>query len=134
MVSKFIFNFSNFCVIACFFLIKLLTLGILFPIVVNAVFVSKLLTSGILFSNSVSYAFLIKSVTSRIFFSNSVLSVLYIVFKTKSLVSILFTFAANLSYTVFEQHHFLLHHSVYLNQQELVLICQCLIYRLQFLD
>ena len=32
---------------------KLLTLGILFSIVFNAVFVAKLLISGILFSNSV---------------------------------------------------------------------------------
>ena len=35
---------------------------------------------------------------------------------------------------LFWQHHFLLHRSIYSNQQELVLICQCLIYKLQFLD
>ena len=55
----------------------------------------------ILFSNSVSFASLTKSVTLGIFFSNSVLSMLYLVFSAKSLVSILFTFATNLSYTVF---------------------------------
>ena len=48
-----------------------------------------------------SYVFFTKSVTSGIFFSNFVLSVWYLVFKTNALVSILFTFAANLSYTVF---------------------------------
>ena len=53
MVSEFSFSFSNFCVIVCF-LTKLLTLGIVFSIVVNADFAAKLLTSGILFSNSVS--------------------------------------------------------------------------------
>ena len=95
MINKFLFKFTKFCVVVCF-LTKLQTLGISFSTAVNAVFVAKLLTSGILFSNSVSF-FLTKLVTSGIFFSNSVLSVWYLVFKTKSLVSILFTFAANLS-------------------------------------
>ena len=54
-------------------------------------------------------------------------SVSYLVFKTNPLVSILFTLATNLSY-------FLLHHLVYLNQQEQVLIFQYLIYQLQFLN
>ena len=67
MISKFLFNFSNFCVIVCF-LTKLLTLGILFSTAINAVFVARLLTSGILFSNSVSFAFLTKLVTLGIFF------------------------------------------------------------------
>ena len=66
--------------------------------VVNAVFVAKLLTSGILFSDSVSFVSLTKLHTG-ILFSNSVLSVL--VFHTKSLASTLFTFATNLSDTVF---------------------------------
>ena len=52
MIIKFLFNFCNFSIIVCF-LTKLLTLGILFSIAVNAVFVAKLLISGILFSNSV---------------------------------------------------------------------------------
>ena len=38
---------------------------------------------------------------SLIFFSKSDLSVSYLVFKTNPLVSILFTFATNLSYAVF---------------------------------
>ena len=67
MISKFLFNFSNFCVIICF-LTKLLTLVILVSTAVNAVFVSKLLTSGTLFSNSVSFVFLTKSVKSGILF------------------------------------------------------------------
>ena len=50
--------------------------------------------------------FLTRPLISAIFFSNSVLPGLYLVFNTKSLVSILFngiafTFATNLSYTVF---------------------------------
>ena len=100
MIIKFILNFRNFCVIICF-LTKLLTLGILFSAAVNAVFVAKLLTSEILFSNSVSFAFLTRSLTLGIFFYNSVLSVWYLVFNTKSLVSMLFTFATSLSYTAF---------------------------------
>ena len=48
MIIKFIFNFCNFCVIACLFFTKLLTLGILFSTVVNEGFVAKLLISGIL--------------------------------------------------------------------------------------
>ena len=48
MIIKFIFNFCNFSVIVCFFLTTLLTLGILFSTVVNAVFVAKLLISGVL--------------------------------------------------------------------------------------
>ena len=87
MISKFLLGFSNFCVII-YFLTKLLTLRILFPTSVNAVFVAKLVTPGVLFSNSVSFVFLTKSVTSGIFFCNSALSVWYLVFKTKSLVSI----------------------------------------------
>ena len=100
MVGKFLFNFSNFCVIVRF-LTKLLTLGILFSTAVNAVFATKLLTSGILFSKSVSFAFLIRLITSGIFFCNYFLSVRYLVFNTKSLVSILFTFSTNLSYAAF---------------------------------
>ena len=47
MISKFLFNVGNFCVIVCF-LTKPLTSGILFSTVVNAVLVAKLPTSGIL--------------------------------------------------------------------------------------
>ena len=58
MNIKLIFNISNFSIIVFLtlfivFLTKLLTLGILFSIAVNAVFVAKLLISEILFSNSV---------------------------------------------------------------------------------
>ena len=47
MISKFLHNFSNFCVIICF-LTKLLILGILFSTVVNAEFVAKPLLLDIL--------------------------------------------------------------------------------------
>ena len=52
MIIKFIFNFCNFSDIICF-LTRLLTSGILFSTVVNAVFVVKLLTSAVLLSISV---------------------------------------------------------------------------------
>ena len=133
MISKFLFNFSNFYVMV-FFFTKLLTLGILFSTAVSSVFVAKVLTSGILFSNSVSFVFLTRSLTSGIFFSISDLSVSYLNFKTNALVLILFTLATNLLYTVFLQHHFLLHHLVYLNQQEQALIYRYPIYLLLFLN
>ena len=113
------------------FLTKLLMLGILFSPVVNAFFVAKLFTSGILFPNSVSFDSLTKSDTLGIFFFNSVLSALYLTFKTKSLVSIAFTLATNLSHTVYLTTSFLQHYLVYSNQ---ALICQCLVHLLQFLN
>ena len=45
--------------------------------------------------------FLTRSLVSGIFFSSSDLSALHLVFKTNPLVSMLFTFSTNLSYTVF---------------------------------
>ena len=41
MISKFLFNFSNFYVITCFFLTMLLVLGILSSTAVNVAFVAK---------------------------------------------------------------------------------------------
>ena len=73
------------------FLTKLLTSGILFSTALNAVFVAKLLTSGILLLIQWVLFVFTKSVTSGIFFSNSVFFCLIFSFKTKSLVSILFT-------------------------------------------
>ena len=52
VISNFLFNLTNFCVIACF-LTKLLTLGILFSTVVNAGLEAKPLILGMLFSTSV---------------------------------------------------------------------------------
>ena len=68
MISKFFFKLTNFWVIICFFLTKLLRSGILFSSAVNAVFVAKLLTSGIFFSNSVSFVFSIESIALGFFF------------------------------------------------------------------
>ena len=66
------------------FLTRLLTLGILFSKVVNAVFVNKLLTSGILAFISLdlkSYSvFLTRPLVSGILFSNSDLSASYFMF------------------------------------------------------
>ena len=50
--SNFTFNFSNFCVIVCFFLTKLLTLAILFLTAVRAAVVAKLVILDILFLTS----------------------------------------------------------------------------------
>ena len=55
MISKFLFNFSNFCV-TMFFLTKLLILGVLFSNAVNAGFVAKSPILGILPSISVILA------------------------------------------------------------------------------
>ena len=91
---------------------RLLTLGILFSIVVNAELVAGPVLLRILPSISVILAF--KSVflpsplvsgiflsASLIFFSKSDLSVPYVVFKTNPVVSMLFTFSTNLLYSVF---------------------------------
>ena len=75
--------------------------GILFSTVFNAVFVPKLLVSGILFSTVVNPVFVARLLVSGILFSNSNLSVSYLVFNTKSLVSILSPFATNLLYAAF---------------------------------
>ena len=74
MIIKFIFNFCNFSVIV--FLTKLLTLGILFSTVVNAVFVAKLLTLGILFSTVVNAVFVVKLLISGTLPSISVILIL----------------------------------------------------------
>ena len=47
MISNFIFNFINFCVIVDFFLTKLVTLGILFSTALRAVVVANLVILGI---------------------------------------------------------------------------------------
>ena len=88
-----------------FFLTKLLTSGILFLTVVNAAVVAKLVILGIWLSISVIFAlktvFFNKFSVSLIFFSKSDLSVLYLVFKTNSVISIDLTIVINFSYTVF---------------------------------
>ena len=128
IASMFIFNFSIFCVII-YFLTKLPTSGILFSTAVNAGFVANPLILGILPSISVIlalyYVFLTDPVVSEILFSNSLS---YLVYTTNPLLSILFNFSTNLSKTAFLTTSFLLHHLVYLNQQEQVLIVNmCLI-------
>ena len=56
MINKFLSNFSNFYIIICFFLTKLLILDILFLTVVNAAFVAIPPILGILPSFSVILA------------------------------------------------------------------------------
>ena len=73
----------------------------MFSTAVDAAFVAKPLILSILPSYSVILAF--SSVFSQdhlvsgIFFSNSVLSLSYLVYKTNTLVSILFTLTTNIS-------------------------------------
>ena len=62
---------------------------------------TNLLTVSILFSTVVNAVFVAKSLILGIFFYDSVLSVLYLVFNTKSLVSVLLTSATDSSYVVF---------------------------------
>ena len=76
MISKFLFNFSNFCVIICY---KLIILGILFSTTVNAVFVAKPVILGILPSISV-------------------ILTLWSVFLTRPLVSGILSYISKLSY------------------------------------
>ena len=95
-------------------------LGILFYFSVilafKSILLTKLLASGILLStaaNSLLVAggyFFNKSIANFAFFSASDLSVSYVVFKTNPVVSMLFTLATNLSYTVFLTTSFLLHY------------------------
>ena len=81
---------------------KLLLLGILFSTAVNAEIVANTRYLIFYFVNfSIVVCSLTSPLASEIFFFNFDLSVSYLVFKTNSLVSILFTFATNLSYTVF---------------------------------
>ena len=75
LIIKFIFNTSNFCVIICL-LTKILTLGILFSTLVNAVFVAKLLISGILFSTVVNAVFVAKLLISGVLPSISLILLL----------------------------------------------------------
>ena len=54
--SNFIFNFTNFCVIVSYFLIKLLTVGILVSTSVRELVVAKLVIVGISFLASFTLA------------------------------------------------------------------------------
>ena len=91
---------------------KLLTSGILILTAVDAALVTKPVLLGILPCISLSLAFrsvfLTNPLVSGIFFSASLimfsksdLSVSYLVFKTKPVVSILFTFETNFLYAAF---------------------------------
>ena len=124
------------------FVAKPLTSDILFSTTAKADFVAKSLISGILPSISVtlvlkSVFFLTKLVTSGIFLS--ILSILssksdpsfsYLVLETNFVLSIPFTLATNLSYSVFLITSFL----TQLNQLEQFLIYQHLFYLLQSLN
>ena len=105
MISNFLFNFIDFCVIVSF-LTKLLTLGILFPTaIVKAVVLAKLLMLGI------------SPLTSFIL-------PLIVVFVAKLLISGIFSpiFLILELYASFLTTSFFTTLLVYLNQQEQVLI------------
>ena len=87
---------------------------------------------------SVIICFLTRPLVLGSLFSNSDLSVLYLVFKTNQLVSILFTLATSLSYSVFLTIPFFTASLSLLKLTRtgyfLQLIYQYLIYQLQFLN
>ena len=143
MIIDFTFSFTNFCVMVCF-LTKLLTFGILFSTAVNAELVETSNTRyvtlylgnfriEICFFNQVTNIrnFVIRATD---FFSKSDLPVSYLAFKEKPVVSMLSTSLTNLLHLVFKQHHFSLRCLILPNLRELVLILQCLIDLLRFLN
>ena len=75
-------------------------LGILFSTAVNAEFVAKPLILGILHSISVILALLSVFLT-RPLYEEFYFLILFLIFKTNALVSMLFTLATNLSCAVF---------------------------------
>ena len=87
MVSNFIFNLTNFCVIVGF-LTKILTLCILFSTAVRAVVVAKLVILGMSFLTSfilaLRYALLAKFAISGILSSIVLILALYTSFLTTS--------------------------------------------------
>ena len=101
IISNFIFHFTIFCVLVSFST-KLLTLGILYSTAVKAVVVAKLVILGISPLTSFILA-LIEALVATLVISG-VLSSHYI--------------------HLFYRHQFLLHHLVYLNRQEELLIYQ----------
>ena len=92
-------NSLNF-VLQWFFLSKLLTLGILFSAAVRAVVIAKLVILGISF------------LTSFILALRVVLVAKLVISDIKSSIFLI------LAFYLFYQHYFLLHHLVYLSQQE----------------
>ena len=109
--SDFIFKFTN--VIVSFFLTKLLTLDIFLSTVVRAVLVTKLVILSILFLTP--FVLALRAVVVANLVIPGILSSVFLILS----ISFLMT-------------SFLLHHLVYLNQQEQVLIYQHVIYLLYF--
>ena len=96
MICNSLFNFIKFCIVASF-LTKLLTLGILFSTVGKAAFVAKLVILGILPLTTCILA-LREALVAKLVMSGILSSIFFLIIS-----------------------FFLLHHLVYLNQQELVL-------------
>ena len=82
MISNFLFNFTNFCVIVSFFLNKLVTLGILFSTAVRAIVVAKLVILGISTLTSFILALRAEVVTKLVILGISSLTSVY--FSNKS--------------------------------------------------
>ena len=111
-------------------MIYLLWTNILFSTAVRTVAVlAKLIILGMLLLTSIMLALraavVAKLVILGILFLNPFILVLRVLLVTKLVISYHYIH-------LFEQHHYLLHHLVYLNQQEQVLIYQHLIYLLYF--
>ena len=137
--SNFIFNFTNICVMVSF-LTKLLTLGISFTTVVVAKLVILgilCLTSSILASKIVVVAKLVilgilalRVVLVAKLVIPGILSLILYIFLYISFTTLYYSIIFYSITASFLTTSFLLHHLVYLNQQEQVLIFQHLIYLL----
>ena len=137
ITSNSIFNLTNICVRVIFFLTKLLTLNISFSTAVRAA-VAKLVILGI--STSASFVLALRKALVAMLAVlgisplTSFILALRVVLVAKLVISgVLSSIFLILGLrTSFLTTSFLLHHLVYLNEQEQVLIYQHLIYLLYF--
>ena len=113
MISNFLFNFINFCIIVSF-LTKLLILGILFSTALRAVLVAKLVILGI--SPLTSFILALRVVLVAKLVISGILS---------SIFFILALYTSFLTTSFFTQHHL-----IYLNRQDQVIIYRHLIHPL----
>ena len=138
MVSNFLFNFTNFCVIVSFFLTKLLTLHILFSTAIKALVVTKLVIHGISlltsFISALRVVLVVKLVMSGILSSIFLILALYTPFLTASFFTTLLSLLKQKEQVLIYQHLIYLFYFLNcLNHQEQSLICLYLFYQLQLL-
>ena len=115
MISNFLFNFFNFCIIVSFF-DKIANIWYFIFKAVNAVNAKPLVLS---ISVLTSFTFVLRTVLVAKFVISSILSSIFLILAL---------------YSVFLTTSFLLHYLVYLNQREQVVIYQYLIYLPYYLN